>query len=59
MNELKQILMERDGLSSIEAEDILDDLGDLVLSGENPEELLFDELGLEPDYLFDLLEYAR
>lgn len=58
MNELKQILMERDGLTEIEAEDILNDLGDLVLAGENPEELLLDELGLEPDYLFDLMEYA-
>lgn len=59
MNALKQILRERDGLSGVEADDILNDLGDLVFAGENPEELLMDELGLEPDYLFDLLEYAR
>lgn len=59
MNPLKQILMERDGLTAIEADDILNDLGDLVLAGESPEELLFDELGLEPDYLFDLMEYAQ
>ena len=49
MNELKQILMERDGLSEIEAEDILDDLsGDSVFDSEHPE-----------DFLFDLLEYAK
>lgn len=59
MNALKQILMEREGLSSIEAEDILNDLGALILAGKNLEDLLFDELGLEPDYLFDLMEYAR
>ena len=26
-----------------------------VMGGENPEELLLDELGLEPDYIFDIM----
>lgn len=59
MNELKKILLERDGLTSDEADELLSELGLRVLDGEDPEELLHDELGLEPDYVFDLLEYAK
>jgi hypothetical protein len=27
-----------------------------VCDGEDPEEILYDEFGLEPDYFFDLME---
>lgn len=47
MKTIKQILIERDNMSPEEADD---------LKGENPEELLLEECGLEPDYVFELLE---
>lgn len=53
------VLMDRDGLSKAEAIEQVNDAADLVLSGENPEDVLLEEFGLEPDYIFDLLEYCR
>lgn len=48
-------LMKRDGLSRSEAEDTLADARALLDEGFTPEEVL-EELGLEPDYLLDLLD---
>lgn len=56
MNQIIQILMSRDELTRKEAEALLAELRERALSGEDPEELLYSELGLEPDYLFDLLD---
>ena len=36
-------------------EDIISEMKERVQSGEDPEEVLYDE-GLEPDYVFDLLD---
>lgn len=54
MSELKHVLMVRDEMSEVEADETIRDLKKLVQEGEDPEELLF-ELGLEPDYIFDIL----
>lgn len=48
-------LMMRDGLSERAAREELESLRERVREGENPIELLEDELGLEPDYIFDLI----
>jgi len=53
---LLKILMNRDNLSESEALDLISDMQQAVLAGENPEELLYD-IGLEPDYIFDILPY--
>lgn len=58
MNAIKKILIERDGMTSHEAEDLLLALGMEVHAGADPEEILIDDLGLEPDYIFDLMEYV-
>jgi hypothetical protein len=55
MSEIVKILMERDKFTLEEAEEELKQLKQRVLEGENPEELLADELGLEPDYIEELL----
>lgn len=55
MSELKNVLMQRDGMSSREADNAIDDAKQRVFDGEDPEEVLADEFGLEPDYIFDLL----
>jgi hypothetical protein len=55
MNDLKSTLMNRDNMTSAEAADTIAGLRRRVHDGEDPEELLHDELGLEPDYVFDIL----
>ena len=55
METLKQVLMRRDGLSAAEAQDLIDEARERVLEGEDPEEILHDDFGLEPDYVWDLL----
>ena len=52
---LKSVIMLRDGLSSSEADDLINEAKEAVADGENPEEVLEDFFGLEPDYIFDLL----
>lgn len=49
------VLMRRDGLTRSEAQDMIDEARELVAEGENPEEILRVDFGLEPDYIFDLL----
>jgi len=53
-SELVGIFMERDDLTRDEAEDLVSELKERVVDGENPEEVLHDE-GLEPDYIFDIM----
>ena len=54
--ELLTILMNRDNLSESEALAQIEEMQQAVLDGEDPEELLYD-IGLEPDYIFDILPY--
>ena len=56
---LISVLMYRDGLNRTEAVEQIEEAASLVLLGEDPEEVLYEEFGLEPDYVFDLLEYCR
>lgn len=56
MESLLEVLMRRDGLSKDEAEDLIEEARCLVYDqGMDPEEVLREEFGLEPDYVFDLL----
>ena len=53
---LKQVLMQRDGMSGAEATQEIKDIKYRVMQGgENPEVILHDEYRLEPDYIWDLL----
>ena len=52
---LKQILMRRDGMSAAQAQEMIDEAKQSVRMGADPEELLHDDFGLEPDYLWELL----
>lgn len=55
---VKKILMERDGLTADEAQQLIDDTVAELLDCTNileADEILMDNLGLEPDYLEDLL----
>lgn len=50
-----QVLMNRDGYSRQEAEEMIEEARQRVAEGEDPEEILYADFGLEPDYIFDLL----
>lgn len=52
--ELCRILMQRDSLTREEAEEQTQEAKDEIADGLDPEEALND-MGLEPDYIFDLL----
>ena len=54
-NKFKQVLMERDGMTGIEATKKIKDIRSRVFEGENPETILFEEYRLEPDYIFDII----
>ena len=45
MSELKKVLMQRDGMSSREADNAIDDAKQRVSDGEDPEDVLADEIG--------------
>lgn len=57
MTELKKIIMERDDLTSSEADLLISQAREMVLDGEDAEEVLYEEFGLEPDYIFDLITF--
>jgi len=52
---LISVLMKRDNISEEEATKMIDYCKDLVAGGEDPYEVIQDELGLEPDYILELL----
>lgn len=52
---LKQVIMRRDNMSSEEADELIKEAREAINDGEDPEEVLAEMLGLEPDYIFDLL----
>jgi len=55
VNEIVSILMRRDDLSLEEAYEQLNEARERLADGDDPEEILMEEFGLEPDYVFDLL----
>lgn len=55
MRDIVVVLMRRDGISKEEAEELVNDARERVRQGEDPEDILYDDFGLEPDYVFDLL----
>lgn len=58
MNRVIKILMERDGLSEEEARVLINETRDEIIMLDNPFEadnIIMDYLGLEPDYLEDIL----
>ena len=55
MESLIRILMQRDGLDRAEAVELVQEAKERVRQGEDPEELLHDEFGLGPDYIWEIL----
>jgi len=61
MKNVIEIIMRREGISFEDAKEMVTDCRDAILEGlelgEDPEEIIAQELGLEPDYLFDLIVF--
>jgi hypothetical protein len=59
MKNVIEIIMRRESISFEDAKEMVMDCRDAILEGlelgEDPEEIIAQELGLEPDYLFDLI----
>lgn len=53
METIRQIIARRDRASDSEIDDMFEDFQAGLDDGEDPEELLQDIFGLEPDYIFD------
>jgi len=57
MMNLKQTIMQRDGLCETDWDDLIESAREEFVAGIDPEDILHDLFGLEPDYIFDLMEY--
>lgn len=61
MNRVVKILMKRDDLTEQEATELLDEcreaLADCKYDIQESEDIIQDYLGLEPDYIFDILNF--
>lgn len=57
MKKVVEILMERDGMNREEAKDLVKETRDMLLSSDpwDADEIMADMLGLEPDYIMDLI----
>lgn len=60
MTSIKQVLMERDGMTGEEAEELIaearKDLRQRLEDGEMPDDICEEWFGLEPDYIMELME---
>jgi hypothetical protein len=55
METLMEVLMRRDGMSFAEARAAIEEARQRVAEGDDPEEVLEEDFGLEPDYVLELL----
>lgn len=58
MNPVVKILMERDGMTEREATDLVRKTKEELLCNDGcyADEIILENLGLEPDYIMDILE---
>ena len=59
MSDLQKILIERDGLTESEANDLIAEakeaMNNRLANGEMPDDICKEYFGLEPDYIMDLI----
>ena len=56
MNRVVEILMRRDDMGEEEANALVDDVRDMITDDSNcAEDIMMEELGLEMDYILDIL----
>ena len=55
-NRVIEILMKRDGVDYNTAKSMVEEASELIMNNpDEVDEIMSDELGLEPDYIFDIL----
>lgn len=56
-NKVVRILMERDGMTRAEAEETVEEVREMISEADpwEAEDIIADELGLELDYIFDII----
>lgn len=59
MANVVKILMERDGMSRSEAKELVNETREMLLSSDpwEADEIMADQLGLETDYIMDILGF--
>jgi len=61
METIKEILIRRDGLTTEEADDLIqeatDNMNERLALGEMPDNICQEYFGLEPDYLMELIGF--
>jgi len=55
MNHLRDVLIERDRMTEAEADAAIAEARREVREGADPDDVLQDSFGLEPDYVFDIV----
>lgn len=55
IDSILEVLMRRDGMSKEDAQEWIEEAKQMVADGCDPEEVVHDEFGLEPDYIWDLM----
>lgn len=53
MLSIRQTIHQRDNASNEEIDDMFEEARMLIQDGEDPEDVLLEVFGLEPDYIFD------
>lgn len=53
--EIIPTIMRRDGMSREDARELVEEAREEVMNGADPEDVLAETFGLEPDYVMDLL----
>lgn len=57
MNKVVEILIKRDGMTKTEAEELVSEVREELLASDpiEADDIMLDMLGLEPDYIMDIL----
>lgn len=57
MDSVVEILIRRDGLTKSEANDLIEETRELLLTSDpfEADQIMADQLGLEPDYILDII----
>lgn len=57
MDSVTEILIRRDGLTESEANDLIEETRELLLTSDpfEADQIMADQLGLEPDYILDII----
>lgn len=57
MDPVVEILIRRDGLTKSEANDLIEETRELLLTSDpfEADQIMADQLGLEPDYILDII----